>query len=85
LQQERQHGQNNNVANHNPVPQEQAAADETVALEMRTTSQFNYMPTKSHIHSVIKDHFMVIEAHTIGEEHCTQCGWCSRNNPDECF
>jgi len=82
-----------NEANHLQQPQEQADADEqqqqqriqTVALEMRTASIYNYNPTKTHVCCVINKHYTVRKALTIGGDHCTQCAWCLRNDPDECF
>jgi len=44
-----------------------------------------YAKKITHLYSVIMDHYKVIEALTIGGDHCTTCGWCSRNVPDECF
>jgi len=98
VERERQREQNleinqNNVAIHNRVLQENAAPEErrqqmqirTVALEMRTASQQNYMPTITHILCVINDRYTVTEALSMGGDHRIPCGRCSRNDPDECF
>jgi len=55
---------------------------QTVAIEMRTTSVYNYCPTQTHVQCVINEHHTVREALTIAGDHCA---WCSRNDPDECF
>jgi len=56
-----------------------------VAYQMRDLSVTNCLPPQTQLQCIMQDQYSLVDALTMGGDHCTPCRECMRNDLDECF